>query len=303
MADGMPIDFERRNVRVGRPNGTVFVSAHTTRVGEGYLETIGARLLRGRSITAEDRAGAALVAVISEPLAVKLFPNRDAVGERLKFALEGSDEQEFTIVGVSADFATSQLTTERPQMLLPLAEEPESRVFLLARGATGDEKRLVSSVTNAVHEFDPDFVLPRIVTGKELVQDSIIDLIAESAAAAGTGAVVLVLAALGVSGVIGFMVATRTREMALRIALGATRPRVLGLMLHDVVKLVMPGVALGLLITPFVVRAFIWSAFVIATPWVYVAAVTVAVSVALLAGLPSARRAAAVEPMVAIRSE
>jgi predicted permease len=303
MADGMPMDFDRRNVRVGRPNKTEFVNAHTTRVAEGYLETIGARLLRGRSITAEDRAGAALVAVISEPLAIKLFPDRDAVGERLKFALEESQEQEFTIVGVSADFATSQLTTERPQILLPLSEEPASRVFLIVRGASGDENRLASVLTNAVHEFDPDFVLPRIVTGKELMRDSITDVIVESAAAAGTGSVVLVLAALGISGVIGFMVATRTREMAVRIALGATRPHVLVLMLRDVVKLVMPGVAFGLLATPFVIRAFTLPGFMVATPWVYVVAVTVAVSVALLAGLPAARRAASVQPMMAIRSE
>jgi hypothetical protein len=307
MADGMPVDSERRNVRVARSrasgDGTEFVNAHVTHVAEGYLDTIGARLLQGRSITAEDRAGAALVAVISEPLAIQLFPDSDAVGERLKFALEGNREQEFTIVGVSADFATSQLTTQRPQMLLPLPEEPTSRVFLIARGAAGDEAKLTSAFLNAIREVDPNLVPTRIVTGKELEESSIVDLIAESAAAGGTGAVVLVLAALGVSGVVGFMVATRTREMAVRIALGATRPRVLGLMLRDVVKLVMPGVFFGLLVTPVLIRAFMWSEFAIVEPLVYAVAVAIAVCVALLAGLPSARRAASVQPMVAMRSE
>jgi predicted permease len=308
VADGMPIDFERRNVRVGRPNGSEFATAHVTRVAEGYLETIGARLLRGRSITAEDRAEATLVAVISEPLAVRLFPKGDPIGERLKFALEGSQEQEFTIIGVTADFATSQLTTERPQMLLPLPEQPATSVFLIARGAAGDETMLRSAFANAAREFNADFVpiaIARagIVGGKQLVEKSMEDLIVESAGVGGTGVVVLVLAALGISGVIAFMVATRTREFAVRIALGATRSRVLRLMLSDVVKLVMPGVAGGLFLAALLIRTAPLSPLGVVEPISYLTGATIAIFVALLAGLPSARRAAAVEPMVAMRSE
>jgi predicted permease len=323
MADGMPIDFARRNVRVAASNGTDFVTAHVTRVAEGYLDTIGAGMLRGRSITAEDGAIDARVAVISEPLAVQLFPNGDAIGERLKFELEEGREQEFTIVGVSADFATSQLTTERPQMLLPLSEEPASRLFLIARGAAGDEARLTSVFENAIREFDPKFMpnlsahpigrVPGIVTGKKLVVTSIEDLIAESASVAFAGGIVLVLAALGVLGVIGFMVATRTREIAVRMALGASRPRVFGLLLSDVVKLVLPGVAGGLLFSAVLIRTIRTVAETpltvgptplgIAEPLVYVAAAAIAVVAALVAGLPAARRAAAVQPMVAMRSE
>jgi hypothetical protein len=321
MADGMPIDFHRRNVRVAGLNGTEFVFAHVTRVDEGYLETIGARLLRGRSITAEDRAAGALVVVISEPLALRLFPNGDAIGGRLKFALdEWSREQEFTVVGVSADFATSQLTTPRSQMLLPLPEQAPSRVLVIARGAARDETRLRSAFENTIREFDPEFV-PRsghpinspILTGKQLVRTSIEDLIAESVAAGGSGAAVLILAALGVFGVVGLMVVTRTREIALRIALGATRRRVLGLVLSDVVKLVMPGVAGGLLLAAILVRTVLsnWAAGAVPAgqfdarvePLIYMIAAAIAVVVALVAGLPAARRAASVEPMVAMRSE
>ena len=99
-----------------------FVTAHVTRVGENFLETIGAPLRRGRTITAEDRVMAAPVAVISEPLAAQLFPGKEAIGERVTVTLEDNREQEFTVVGVTADFATSQLTTVRPQILLPLPE-------------------------------------------------------------------------------------------------------------------------------------------------------------------------------------
>jgi ABC-type antimicrobial peptide transport system permease subunit len=93
-----------------------------------------------------------------------------------------------------------------------------------------------------------------IVTGTQLVQKSLNDLVSESIAVAVAGGIVLVLASLGILGVIAFMVATRTREIAVRMALGATRPRVLGLMLSDVVKLVTPGVAVGLLVGAVLIR-------------------------------------------------
>lgn len=319
MGDGMPIDFTQRNVRVSRSNGTEFVSTHVTRVAEGYLDTLGARLLRGRSITAEDRGATARVAVISEPLASRLFPNGDAIGQGLTFALEEGREEELTIIGVTADFATSQLTTERPQMLLPLPEKPASAVYLIARGAAADETRLTSAFENVRRDFGLEFLPSRLgvfqgmVTGKQLVQKSLNDLVAESIGVAVAGSIVLALASLGVLGVIAFMVATRTREIAVRMALGATRPRVLGLMLFDVVKLVTPGVAVGLLVGAVLIRTMnsvMGTPLTVGStplgavePLIYVAAASVAVVVALLAGLPAARRAASVQPMIAMRSE
>jgi predicted permease len=319
MGDGMPIDFARRNVRVSQSNGAEFASAHVTRVAEGYLETLGARLLSGRSITAEDRRAAARVAVISERLASRLFPNGDAIGERLTFAREEERDEEFTIIGVTADFATSQLTTERPQMLLPLPEKPASPVYLIARGAAADETRLTSAFENVGRDFGLEFLASRadafhgVVTGGQLVKKSMEDLVSESIGVAVAGGIVLVLASLGVLGVIAFMVATRTREIAVRMALGASRPQVVGLMLFDVVKLVAPGVAVGLLVGAVLIRTM---SNVMGTPLtvgstplgaveplIYAAAASVAVVVALLAGLPAARRAASIQPLVAMRSE
>ena len=122
----------------------------------------------------------------------------------------------------------------------------------------------------------------------------------------GGGGIVLTLAALGIYGVIGFMVATRTREIAVRVALGASRRRVLGTILSDVVKLVIPGVAGGLFLAILLVRLGSPggdSAARVMEPLIYALGVAIAVCVALLAGLPAARRAASVEPMVAMRSE
>ena len=321
-ADGMPIDFDYREFRVGRADQAAFATAHVTRVGEDFLETIGVRLLRGRTITAEDRLMDAAVAVISNPLAQQLFPHDDAIGQRLTFSLEGRREQEVTVIGVTRDFASSQLTTTRLQLLLPLpdvstaAENIAPAVHLIVRGEPGDEPRLKSALETALRglgvEALPGVAFPGIVTGPELDEKSKSDLVAEGTAVGVAGGLVLVLAALGILGVVGFMVATRTREFAVRMALGSTRRRVFGLMLSDTVKLVIPGVAGGLLLAAVLIRTM---QDVMGTPLtlgpeplgimepvIYAGASMLAVTVALLAGLPAARRATSIEPMAAIRS-
>ena len=317
VAEGMPVDFDYRVFRVARANAGEFVSAQVTRVGENFLETVGAPLLRGRTITAEDGIMAAPVAVISEPLARQLFPTTEAIGQRVTVALEASREQEFTIVGVSADFATSQLTTERPQILLPLPEALTPTVFLIARGAPGDEPKLQAALETALRELGvealPGVAFPGIVTGQDLVDKSMGDLISESTAVGVVGGVVLLLAALGIVGVVGFMVATRTRELAVRMALGASRLRVFGLMMSDVVKLVIPGVAGGLFLAAVLIRTMEDvmgtpltvgpTPLGVMEPLIYAGASAIAFTVAILAGLPAARRATSVQPMVAMRSE
>jgi predicted permease len=317
VAEGMPVDFDYRLFRVAHTGGAEFVTAHVTRVGENFLETVGAPLLRGRTITVEDRIMASPVAVISAPLAELLFPATEPIGERVTITLEENREQEFTIVGVSADFATSQLTTERPQILLPLPEAFPSAVHLIARGAPGDEPKLKAALEGALRELGveplPGVAFSGVVTGQDLVDKSIGDLIAESTAVAFAGGLVLVLAALGIVGVVGFMVATRTREIAVRMAIGSTRLRVFGLMLADIVRLVIPGVAGGLVLAAVLIRTM---EDVLGTPLtlgptplgvmepvIYIGAATIAISAALLAGLPAARRATSVPPMVAIRAE
>jgi ABC-type antimicrobial peptide transport system permease subunit len=315
----MPIDFDERYVRVSKANGAEFESAHVTRVAERFLDTIGARLARGRGITAEDRGANARVVVISESLASRLFPNGDAIGGQLSFALEQGREETFTIVGVTADFATAQLTTTRPQMLLPLPENPASAVYLIARGTATDEAQLTSAIENVGRAFGLEFlphaigVFPKIVTGTQLVDKSLHDIVWESMAVGVAGVIVLGLACLGVFGVIAFMVATRTREIAVRLAMGATWPRLLGLMLFDIVRLVTPGVVAGLLVGAIAIRTlndvFGTPLTVGSTPLgsvellVYAAASSISVAVALLAGLPAASRAARVQPMIAMRTE
>jgi predicted permease len=317
VAEGMPVDFDYREFRVGAAGGETFVTAHVTRVGENFLETVGAPLRRGRTITAEDRVADSRVAVISEPLADVLFPGGEAIGERVTVTLEDSEEGEFTVIGVTADFASSQLTTTRLQILLPMPDTWTSTVYLIARGAPGDEPKLKGALETAVRELGVEAVrgeaFSGIVIGQDLLDKSISDLISESMAVGFAGGLVLVLAALGIIGVVGFMVATRTREIAVRMALGSTRLRVFSLMLADIVKLVIPGVACGLVIAAVLIRSIEdvmgtpltlgADPLGIMEPLIYAGASALAVTAALLAGIPGARRATAVQPMVAMRTE
>jgi ABC-type antimicrobial peptide transport system permease subunit len=317
IAEGMPVDFDERLSRVSGAAEGPYLTAQVTRVGERFLETIGAPLLRGRTITEDDRRMALPVAVISQPLARQLFPASEPVGARVTVAGEEGREQTFTVVGVSADFATSQLTTERPQMLLPLPWTLPPRLFLIARAASGDEPKLKSALESALRDLGvpplPGVAFPGIVTGQDLVDKSLGDLIAESTMVGAVGGVVLVLAALGIVGVVGFMVATRKREIAVRLALGSTRLRVFGLIVSGIVKLVMPGIAGGLLLAAVLIRTMenvmgtpltIGPARLgVMEPLIYAAASLIAVSVAVLAGLSAARRATSIQPMVAMRAE
>src|SRR5690348_16809200 len=105
--------------------------AHVTRVGDGYLKTLGIPLLRGRGFSADDGAGAEMVTIISKTLADKLFPDAKAaepLGRQLTLGVAGADErtpQTLTIVGVTADFPTAQMSSERQQLLLPFAQHAD----------------------------------------------------------------------------------------------------------------------------------------------------------------------------------
>ena len=312
VSDGVPLDFIDRSVRVARDGEGAFVAAHTTRIEPGYLETIGTRLIAGRSIDASDRDGAERVVLLSEPLARQLFPTSEPLGARVAFAFPGSPQHTYTVVGITADLASTQMGNPRPQLFLSLAQHPASRVMVIARGAPSDAS-MRGAFANAIagglrvltQRIDPETVFRELITGESLIENSRSDILTMSAVGGAAAAVALVLATLGVYGVIAFMVAVRTREIGIRVALGASRGRVLRDVLVDALKLVVPGIAAGLVLAVVWVRLIdpSWYPLGGVEPLVYSAAAATSFLVAVLAGIPSARRAAAVHPMVAMRAE
>lgn len=326
IADGLPLDFRYRMTRVSTQTEAGIApkaaAAHVTRVGDGYFETTGITLLRGRAFGAEDGVGAESVTIVSKPLAEQLFPGEDPLGKRLTFAAGEKTERTLTIVGVSSDFPTSQMSTSRAQLLLPLAQYRDvirdsveveddrgssAQLMLVVRSAPGEAAvKMTSALEATIRELDPEFESSRIVTGAWLRKNSVDDFLTQSAVSGVVGGILLLLSALGIYGVVGLMVTTRVREIAIRVALGASRRRVVGMVLLDVLKLVAPGVAVGILIAVAFVKlngqdfGISLSMF---EPLAYVAGSAVAVLIAILASLAPARRAASVHPMVAMRSE
>jgi ABC-type antimicrobial peptide transport system permease subunit len=310
------------------------VRVQVTRVGDGYLNTLGIPLLSGRGFSNDDSAGSEKVTIISKPLADRLFPNAgagEAIGKGLTLgAVRANTEglvadappQTVTIIGVTRDFPTSGMDSDRAQLLLPLAQQSDTRansistdesgnrlpdLFLIARIAPGEPpERISAALENVVREFDPDFRRDRIITGVSLRRNSMDNFLKQSAIAGAAGGVILMLSALGIYGVVGLMVATRTREIAVRVALGASRRRVLGMILFDVVRLTTPGVAVGLILTAALIRL---NGENMGIPLskvetlAYVVGGAIAIVVAVLASVAPARRAASVLPMVAMRSE
>jgi predicted permease len=325
VADGLPLDFRYRlaqvSLQVDRDTAARPIPAHVTRVGDGYLQTMGIPLARGRGFTVEDGASAPRVTIVSTALANRLAAGGDVIGKTVMLGPDPKTQQALTIVGVTADFPTSQMSTEREQLLLPLAQHPgvrwdsvpvvndtdnAARVMLIARSAPGEQPMTVTTaLENLARELDPEFQPSAIVTGTGLRNFSMNDFLTQSAVAAAAGGVILLLAALGIYGVIGLMVATRTREIAVRAALGATRRRVLGMIVRDVVKLVLPGTLVGVVLTIVLNRLNAENMGISlsnAEPIAYVIGPAIAVLVAVLASLAPARRAASVAPMVAMRS-
>ena len=324
LADGLPLDNRDRGARTAlQPEvneAPKFVQVHVTRVDNDYLNTMGIPLLRGRVFAADDRAGTEPVTIISKTLAEKLFPNAEAgqaVGKRLIFGNDEKTTQTLTVVGVSSDFPTAQMNSPREQLLLPLAQQPSQELFLIARRTPGEPpQKMTATLENAERDFNPEnrafgfgddgAAYPAVVTGVWLRKNSMDGFLRGAAVTGIAGSVILTLSALGIYGVVGLMVATRTRELAVRSALGASRRRILGMVLFDVVKLVLPGVVVGLILTAAFIRL---NGEKMGIPLSnveylsYVAGAAVAVLVAVVASLAPARRAASVQPMAAMRSE
>jgi predicted permease len=325
IADGLPLDFRYRITRAatqpGSESAPLSASVHVTRVGQDYFATMGIPVIRGRTFDSGDQVGSEPVTIIAKPLAERLFPDDEPVGKRITFAAGEKIERTLTIVGVSADFPTSQMSTNRAQLLLPLAQYPDvlkdsvwvnddlggsAHLQLILRRAPGESAAGMASALEAtLRDLDSEFDAASITSGAVLREKSVRDFLTQAGVAGVVGGVLLMLAALGIYGVVGLMVATRVREIAIRVALGASRRQVVSLVLFDVLKLIAPGIGIGVLLAVAFVKLNgedFGIALSALEPLAYVIGAAIAIIIAIVASVAPARRAASVEPMVAMRS-
>jgi putative ABC transport system permease protein len=279
------------------------VIAYANAVHPGFFRTLGIPLLRGRDFGPGDRRGAPGVAIVNETLARRFWPGEEPLG---RFIDLGEGEL-VEVIGVARDGKYDELS-EDPRSYLYVADPQHpglvSGLTLVVRAA-GDPGRTLAEVRRIVRELIPDLPLSDATTLVGLVHRRSDRQRGLSTTLASFGALALLLAGVGLHGVVGFAVARRRREIGLRMALGAGRGAVVRQFVGQGVRMALAGVAVG--IVPAAILTWLLSSFLfgirLSDLTTFAAVAILLVAVAALAGYLPARRAARVDPMTAIRSE
>ncbi len=300
-AYGAAIVAQGREISQQRP----WVAVHYSVVTPGYFQTLGIPVLLGRGFGEEDGSGAPLVATVNETMARTLWPHTNPVGEGFWMSEKPGQGPFVHVVGVVKDSKYRSLG-EKPILFLylPLAQKYEPTMTLLARTAYRPMGAL-PSVRRVVRSLDPRLPLADVATMNEHVELSLGEQRMMLTLASAFGLLALVLAVVGIYGAISYAVAQRTHEIGIRMALGARKGDVLGLVVGQGAILALIGVGVG------IVGALVLSRFLSSLlygvkptdPLTFVAVSLVLTGVALLACWIPARRATKVDPMVALRYE
>ena len=280
----------------------------------GYFATMRIRLVRGRTFSTQDRAGAPLVMVINETLAREAFPGQDAIGKRIaccESAPDGGPGWK-EVIGVVADVRAQGLSEEpMPEFYLPMLQAPSAawdwtdRTLTVAARSGADAVSLLAPLRRAVAEVDPSLPLYNLGTMQGRVVESLAESRFSTMLLSAFSLIALVLAAIGVYGIISYGVTQRTQEIGIRVALGAQRRDVLALVVRHGAALAAVGLALGLT-GAFALSRYLGSLLFQVSPTdppTFAAGTAVLSAVAVLAALLPARRAAMTDPMTALRNE
>jgi putative ABC transport system permease protein len=282
------------------PWGDVRLVTHT------FLATMRAPLLAGRQFTAADRASAPAVCIVDEELVRRYWPHTDPIGKRITFNnLTDSSIQWIQVVGVVGHLAHEGLDAQkRVQVYFPLAQNGLPFLGYVVRGA-GDPMAALPSVRAAVRSVDPELPLANVSTMEQLIDGSTGQRRFAMLLLIGFSLLAMTLASIGLYGVMSYTVSQRSRELGVRLALGADSREVLGLVLVQGLRLALAGVVIGLVAAFGVTRVMKNMLFGLSStdPLTFVAISLLLVAVALVASYLPALRATRVDPVVALRTE
>jgi putative ABC transport system permease protein len=279
-------------------------------VTPGYFETMGIRLVRGRFFAAADRADTPAVALINETLARTFFAGRDPVGRQIR--MSGDDRPWMTIVGVVGDVrqdgldstATSEIYMPHTQFR-PYWRDTTLRTFTVVVRTAGEPTMATGIVRQELRALDPNLPLSTVLTMDDVVAMSVAERRLHMFLLGFFAAVAVILAVIGTYGVLAYQVTERTRELGVRMALGASRSAILRMVLRDGMMPAAAGVVLGLAGAALVTRLLATLLYNTAPldPTTFAATSALLLTAALVACCVPARRATHVEPSTALRAE
>jgi putative ABC transport system permease protein len=277
-------------------------------IDEDYFHALGVPLLKGREFDPEDGiANAVPVAVISQTLARQAFPGEDPVGKQIRPNISsGPGEAPYrVIVGVVGDVKAEGLATSAiPECYVPYAQLPFAPMSVVVR-TMGDPENMTSALTKAVQLQDRDLPLLHVKTLDEYLDDSVAQTRFVTVLLGTFAALAFLLTAIGLYGVISYTVVQKTREMGIRLALGAERSLILTMIVKQGLWLVMVGTGLGVTLAFLLTRLIASMLYGVSPldPLTFVCVPAALMTMAVLASYFPARRAAKVDPMVALRYE
>ena len=287
------------------PPGEKFINADERVVAWHYFQAMQIPLRAGRLFDERDTADSARVVVIDERLANEYFPGQDPIGRRMTAEGTPPEAPWLTVIGVVGRVKHDSLESDpRIAFYLPHAQVP-ARALTLAVRTSQSPDAVAADVTKVVHGIDPDLPLYRVRSVETIVAESLARRRFAMLLLAVFAAFALTLASVGIYGVMAFMVSQSQRDLGIRLALGATRTRVLAMVLRQAVVLAVCGLAIGLgggLALARLMRSLLFA--VAPTDWLtFTVTPAVLLVVALIASYVPARRAARVDPMVTLRCE
>ncbi len=276
-------------------------------VSPDYLKTLGVTLIKGRLIDETDRAGKPPVVVISEELAREAWPGEDPLGKRIKRVRPNQDFLWMTVVGVVKDVKEDLFNyrINRPVWYVPYAQLENNFPVNLVVRTSSEPARVTAAVREAIHAVDPDQPVSNVMTMNENLAGVLVTERFSAILMNALGASGLLLAALGLYGVMAYSVSQRTAEIGVRVALGAQRIHVLQLILSQGAKLTLLGVVIGVAAAWALTRLLAGLLFEVnaTDPATFLSISLLLVSIALIACFLPARRALSVDPVIALRAE
>jgi predicted permease len=309
---GIPLglNYSSSNIYVeGQPleRGTNLPIAMVASIGPRYFETMGTTLLHGREFSNQDRQDTEKVVIVNETFVRRLIPDAASVASALgrRFSFGGSQGPFVKVIGVARDGKYFNIYEEpRSFVWSPVSQSYNNSASLMVR-TTGDSQTALAAVRDSVRALDPNLPLYEVKTLNEHMRLALFPGRIAATVLSGFGVVALVLSAIGIYGVTSYSVAQRTREIGIRMALGARLGDVLRLVIGNGLKLMAIGVGLGLVGAYVLTRALtsLLSGISPTDPVTFVFVSLLLVAVAVLATYIPARRATKVDPLVALHYE